>query len=723
MLTPIISLAGLTAVLSSPVLVLLIKATVILLAALGITIAMQRRSAGARHLVWLVALAALLVVPAIAAWAPLRIEVLPADSISPAAEPVQAVEAPRAPTTVGQGVVAGTTQPNAAGAPFAVTPTPTPSSTPLWLDGVSLVVAIWAVVMLAIGATLLWSALVVRRIVRHASPLGGESWTTPLFEVADRLELDDAPRLLRSEEAKMPFACGLLSPTIVLPADCEGWSMDRRRAVLLHELAHVRRHDLLGHTLGRIACAVWWFHPLVWTAAKQLRAESERACDDLALSCGTRATDYAEHLLDIVTSVRGDATPHVALAMARRKEFEGRMLAILDPELQRATPGRLQAIGLAASLVVIALVVGAAAPMPRQAMAQDVARRDSGETRRPRRDADVPRIVDRATRQAMRDTDRSTSTSTNTVTNTVTSTVQETVKNVVPSVVESVVRGVFGDSESGAAATARGAASARTGRMSAESLRALIENGMEQDKTRGRDDRPALLANVLKTDQNPELRRVAAWGLNEYADQQVAAEALVTALRGDKDADVREMAAWSLGEAHGTTAVISALGDAAKSDASEKVRTTATWALGSIGSESAAPALTALLGDRSAEVRTRAVWAFGSIGESHAPPALLAMLKDPDPQVRSLTAWALHEMEDPTAAPALQAALKVEKDENLQIEYIRALAATGEKSVDALRELLQSSDPRVKSMAVHALAGTDATGPWPWPWPEPRPYP
>ena len=701
MLTPIISLAGLTAVLSSPVLVLLIKATVILLAALGITIAMQRRSAGARHIVWLVALAALLVVPAIAAWAPLRIEVLPAESISPAGEPVQAVEAPRAAQPRSDATAVGATAPSLGEAPAAGAPASASRSTPLWLDGVSLVLAIWAVVMLAIGATLLWSALVVRRIVRHASPLAGEGWTTPLFEVADRLELDDAPRLLRSEEAKMPFACGLFAPTIVLPAECDGWSMDRRRAVLLHELAHVRRHDLLGHTLGRIACAVWWFHPLVWTAAKQLRAESERACDDLALSCGTRATDYAEHLLDIVTSVRGDATPHVALAMARRKEFEGRMLAILDPELQRATPGRLQTIGLAASLVVIALVVGAAAPMPRQASAQDVARRDSGETRRPRRDADEQRIVDHATRQAMRDTRRSVNTETSTVTNTVTNTVQETVKNVVPNVVQSVVGG----------------------RMSPESLRALIEKGLEQDKPRGHDDRPALLANVLKTDQNPELRRVAAWGLEEYADQQVAAEALVAALRGDKDADVREMAAWALGEAHGTTAVISALGDAAKSDASEKVRTTATWALGSIGSGSATPALTALLGDKSAEIRTRAVWALGSIGESHAPAALLEKLKDPDPEVRSLTAWALHEMEDPAAAPALQAALKVEKDENLQIEYIRALAATGEKSVDALRELLQSSDPRVKSMAVHALAGTDATGPWPWPWPEPRPYP
>src|SRR5207237_2508514 len=182
------------------------------------------------------------------------------------------------------------------------------------------------------------------------------------------LSVEEPPRLLRSEDAKMPFACGVFNPTIVLPAECDAWSLDRRRAVLLHELAHVRRHDLVGHTLGRLACAVYWFHPLVWTAAKQLRSESERACDDLALACGARAADYAEHLLDIVTSVKRDATPSVALAMARRKEFEGRMLAILDPDLRHSSPSRKQATALIGSLALIAVIVGAAAPSPRAAV-------------------------------------------------------------------------------------------------------------------------------------------------------------------------------------------------------------------------------------------------------------------------------------------------------------------------------------------------------------------
>src|SRR5690349_18920468 len=80
--------------LNVPLVLLLIKATTILLAALGITVAMQRASAGARHLVWLVTLAALLLIPALTAWGPLRLEVLPAaESAVPAVPAVPSIPA------------------------------------------------------------------------------------------------------------------------------------------------------------------------------------------------------------------------------------------------------------------------------------------------------------------------------------------------------------------------------------------------------------------------------------------------------------------------------------------------------------------------------------------------------------------------------------------------------------------------------------------------------
>ncbi|HEX9220158.1 MAG TPA: M56 family metallopeptidase, partial [Gemmatimonadaceae bacterium] len=270
---------------------LLVKATLILVVALGITLAMQRASAGARHLVWLVTLAALLLVPALMAWSPIPLRILPPTAKS----------TPNLPSAVGSVSIDRTGRADKAA--VIVAPTSTKGevkssssigaeiSTSPVLSGLSIIVLVWAAVVLAIATSLGYATLVVRRIVKRARPLDAEDWLTPLWEVSDRLSLEEPPRLLRSEDAKMPFACGVFNPTIVLPAECDSWSLDRRRAVLLHELAHVRRHDLVGHTLGRFACAVYWFHPLVWTAAKQLRSESERACDDLALACGARATD------------------------------------------------------------------------------------------------------------------------------------------------------------------------------------------------------------------------------------------------------------------------------------------------------------------------------------------------------------------------------------------------------------------------------------------------
>ena len=693
---------------NASMLMLLAKATLILVAALGITVAMQRASAGARHLVWLVTLGTLLVVPALAAWSPLRLEILPSIPARVVAPETSAsisspiTDAPRVNTQAAPAGQADYVTGGATAREFQIA----------GLTGFRLIVAIWALVVAVLALWLAWGALAVRRIVRNAHPLDTQDWRKPLWEIADRLELDEPPRLLCSSEARMPFACGFTKPTIVLPVECENWSVDRRNAVLLHELAHVKRRDLMGHTLGRIACAVYWFHPLVWTAAKQLRNESERACDDLALSCGAKASDYAEHLLDIVTSVRHDATPAVALAMARRKEFEGRMLAILDPELRHSTPNHRQSMALVGSLALVAIVVGAAAPAPRSAIV--VKSSVPTTTATPPIDKDfTPRDVAEVEGSDKADQKWSRSETTTTRTDKKYEK-REAVAEPAPA------------EEAEAEAEAEARADARVSVDASVAVQALSRLGIIKSAQPGKvtsDERPSLLANILKTDSDPALRRLAAWGLSEYAETQVAAEALAQALRRDSDASVREMAGWALNDARQNSIGVTALTEALRSDANEKVRAIAAWALGSIGDEDAVPVLIASLNDANKGVRARAVWAIGSIEPRRAPPALFTVLRDSDPMMRQLAAWALFQIEDEGAIPALNAALKAETDASLRVAYIRALAATGEKSVDALRDLLVSKDPKIKSIAVRALAGGNATGPWPWPWPEPRPFP
>ena len=716
---------------SISMLMLLVKATLILLVAIGITLSMQRASAGARHLVWLVTLATLLLVPALTAWAPIPLRILPATA---AVTPVNAPSIERASNSVAAKLSpAPKLNPAPVSSPAGLSAPATPATSlteeivsSRLLSGISLIVLIWAVVVLAIGASLGYAAMLVKRIVNRARPLDSEDWLNPLWEVSDRLSLEEPPRLLRSEDAKMPFACGVFTPTIVLPAECDNWSLDRRRAVLLHELAHVRRHDLVGHTLGRLACAVYWFHPLVWTAAKQLRSESERACDDLALACGARAADYAEHLLDIVTSVRRDATPSVALAMARRKEFEGRMLAILDPDLRHSSPSRKQSAALIGSLALISIVVGAAAPAPRVA-APVVApvSRDADMTplnsQKPADEKSYPTSLEIMGRSRTPETPL---TITSPTQQTITTQTQQTItNNVQTSIRAGMSAGMsLGIAAGMGAASAAAAASGQSGVSISQSdlLATLSKQGTSKKDT---DERPVLLARILATDTSSSLRRIAAWGLNEYADRQVGAEALAKALLGDRDASVREMAAWSLADANRSSVAIDALTAALRKDTDTEVRATSAWALGNVGDRSAADALAAALSDASTEVRMNAAWALGNADLKQAPRQLIALLQDKDPEMRETAAWALFQIEDPAAISGLEAALAREQNKELRISYIRALAAVGEKSVDALKGLLESKDPEIRNIAVRALAGGRATGPWPRPQPRPRPFP
>jgi beta-lactamase regulating signal transducer with metallopeptidase domain len=159
-------------------------------------------------------------------------------------------------------------------------------------------------------------------------------------------ELGISPRItfLRSSGAAMPMAWGILRPAVLMPAVADEWPAERLRIVLLHELAHVKRRDCLTHMLAQVSCALHWFNPLAWMAARHVRQERERACDDLVLAAGTRGPDYADQLIEIARVMRSGRFPAImagaSLAMAHRSELEGRLMAILDPSVPRAALSR-----------------------------------------------------------------------------------------------------------------------------------------------------------------------------------------------------------------------------------------------------------------------------------------------------------------------------------------------------------------------------------------------
>jgi beta-lactamase regulating signal transducer with metallopeptidase domain/HEAT repeat protein len=754
----------------------LAKATLLLLLALVGAAALRRASAGVRHIVWIGALAAVVILPALSHWTPWEITVFPGSlgavsgvaaesdaQLSSARREPSSLDAPalRIAAQYEQVAPAGrqhaeappaaqsrsTETTGATGASSAERSIPAASgeSRPQWgafgstgaNDIWTALAALWVIGTLILLARLVLGMATVGRLVRRARPLDSHEWKVPLWEVADRLDLARAPRLLSSDDVSMPFACGVVRPTVVLPNEASGWSDDRRRAVLFHELAHVRRRDLFGHTLGRIACALYWFHPLVWAAARRLRSESERACDDLVLTSGTRASEYAHHLLEIVTGVRNASAPATALAMARRKEFEGRMLAILDPDQKRTAPGRLQAAALVVGLVALTLSVSAMAPATghRAESAADATRlAPNSAAARVTLSSQVTVLAESTTTRGKRH---------------LAATVPDTGEDIQPGTIQRIVSSAVESSvERATQETADEIASARYNvllsdrnnfapGMNSHSLdevsRAIRTSVRESFGGRMRGDAassPAdsgttdLLVKLLQSDSDAKVRRTAAWALAQRneRDSRVVTAALAAALANDKSAEVREMAAWGLGDSEGDSAV-PALRSAVQRDADERVKTTAAWALGTIGDAGAATALDAAMADPSARVRSRAAWALGQIEPDKAPRRLVTALGDSSDKVRLAAAWALGQIEDPETLSALSQALSTEKDHEIREAELRALIMLGEASDATLQKLLESPDPDVRLKVTRAIVGFRGVRPWPWPMPMPRPMP
>lgn len=155
-----------------------------------------------------------------------------------------------------------------------------------------------------------------------------------------------------------PVSFGLMRPTIMLPTDALTWTQDDLSRAITHELEHIRRCDWVSQCLARVACACYWFHPLVWGASRQIALEAELACDDAVLQ-KTEATDYADQLVSLAQ--RMSISPNVAwIMMANRRDLVMRIAAVLDRRRRR---GRIKSSSLTIVCVASALLVAALSPL------------------------------------------------------------------------------------------------------------------------------------------------------------------------------------------------------------------------------------------------------------------------------------------------------------------------------------------------------------------------
>ena len=360
-----------------------VRGAVVLLVALVVSHLLRRRSAAARHLVWVGAIAVQLALPLFAVWGPKWNVAVPRSVASvlpmppaPASGPPAAASPLAAPLAVTPSRGATAPQADAPAQTREVRPSPSvtgsvgaasgrpslPAQQSPAITGRTLLLLLWLagaafiLLRLAVGTTF------VAALARRGARVEDGSWLSLAQRLSGTLQIDRPLTLLRGSRVGVPITWGIIYPVVLLPDDADAWPEERRRFVLVHEMAHVKRLDALTQLAGQLALALFWFNPLVWIANRRMQLEREHACDDYVLRHGTPASHYAEELLTMVRSLgtpgRGAAQPaFAALAMARRSEFEGRMLSILDPVLDRhpLSKGRTLMSAFAALLLVVPL--------------------------------------------------------------------------------------------------------------------------------------------------------------------------------------------------------------------------------------------------------------------------------------------------------------------------------------------------------------------------------
>lgn len=342
---------------------LAVAATLMLLAALLASWALRRSAASLRHRVWALAVLGLLAYPLVQPFLPKFSLGLPVASpaslsdVGPIATriPESASLADRARPLQGPRVVDDMaargdqpTDPLPAPKPHVAADrgvrlpnveTPTQAFASHWP---SVLAGVWAIGV-AIGLVFLvnvhWRAY---RLVRTATMPGDPAWTEMASVLAGQLGVRRRVAVRISDRIAVSVTAGWFRRLILLPTECEGWTNSQRRMVLIHELSHVARGDVLWQVAAQMAGVIYWPHPLVWLAARRMRVEREAACDDAVLRNVERPSEYASLLLDVAASLvaRPVGMSTAAIAMACGRSVEERIRWIVQPDRCRLPLGR-----------------------------------------------------------------------------------------------------------------------------------------------------------------------------------------------------------------------------------------------------------------------------------------------------------------------------------------------------------------------------------------------
>ncbi len=237
------------------------------------------------------------------------------------------------------------------------TPTPVPARPTDWA-------AVAAGAYLAVASLLLAKLAVslgaVARLVRRSVAVDDPAWLEALERIRARLGIARPVGLAWSTRVGVPVVVGWRRATILLPVEAAGGTPGGHvEAILIHELAHVRRGDYAWNILARLVEAIYWPQPLAWLLGRAVAESRELACDSFCVGLLGGPAGYREALIATAEGLIRRPGPALGLAIAGRSRLGRRVAAIdRDPGDSRCLAPRAVRVALAASAVLLAAALG-----------------------------------------------------------------------------------------------------------------------------------------------------------------------------------------------------------------------------------------------------------------------------------------------------------------------------------------------------------------------------
>jgi GWxTD domain-containing protein len=203
-------------------------------------------------------------------------------------------------------------------------------------DRLPWIVPFWMAGVIAFYARTAGGWLAAERLRQRGTIAAPEEWQDRLRTLTARLRLTRPVVLLESCLAETPVLIGFLRPAILIPAGLlTGMAPDQLEAILLHELAHIRRHDYAVNVMQSLVEGLLFYHPAVWWLSGVVRTERENCCDDAVVALDGDAVGYAAALAALEER-RSVGEPALA---ASGGNLMKRVRRLLEPERPRSVAG------------------------------------------------------------------------------------------------------------------------------------------------------------------------------------------------------------------------------------------------------------------------------------------------------------------------------------------------------------------------------------------------